>query len=79
MPPRRGEQKRERREGKGECEGGAREEGGREKREERREEGIAGWGRYGTRKWREGQLEGGKIYLRTTGVRIVRGRSVSSA
>lgn len=23
----------------------------------------------GTRKWREGQLEGGKIYLRTTGVR----------
>lgn len=24
---------------------------------------------YGTRKWREGQLEGGKIYLRTTGVR----------
>lgn len=29
---------------------------------------------YGLRKWREGQLEGGKIYLRATGVRIVRGR-----
>ena len=34
---------------------------------------------YGPRKWREGQLEGGKIYLRATGVRIVRGRLVSSA
>jgi len=34
---------------------------------------------YGLRKWREGQLEGGKIYLRATGVRIVRGRLVSSA
>lgn len=41
------------------------EEGWSEKRgtERGREEG------YGTRKWREGQLEGGKIYLRTTGVR----------
>ena len=33
--------------------------------------------RDGVRKWREGQLEGGKIYLRATGVRIVRGRLVS--
>lgn len=77
MPPRRGEQKRERRIGKGELKGECERRGW--KREERREEGIAGWRRYGTRKWREGQLEGGKIYLRTTGVRIVRGRSVSSA
>jgi hypothetical protein len=36
------------------------------------------WG-YESRKWREGQLEGGKIYLRATGVRMVRGRLVSSA
>lgn len=38
----------------------------RKGREREREKAAEG---YGTRKWREGQLEGGKIYLRTTGVR----------
>lgn len=46
---------------------------GEEKKEQVETEGM------GPRKWREGQLEGGKIYLRATGVRIVRGRLVSSA
>jgi len=59
-----------------------REGGHGEKEVQERERGEEGTGRdrgYGPRKWREGQLEGGKIYLRATGVRIVRGRLVSSA
>lgn len=46
--------------------------------EAKKEQVDQGYG-YGPRKWREGQLEGRKIYLRATGVRIVRGRLVSSA
>lgn len=48
----------------------------RNEREEKKEQVDR---EYGPRKWREGQLEGGKIYLRATGVRIVRGRLVFSA
>lgn len=66
----------------GQNEGGKRKGTRREKRryrnegEEKKEQVDQ---EYGPRKWREGQLEGGKIYLRATGVRIVKGRLLSSA